>query len=240
MHRFNSLEELKNFRKTFQDKAEAGLPSLIICAGTGGQASGANDIIRVIKRYIIEHNLQDKIDLRITGCQGFCEMDPFIIVEPGRMLYPRLKMSDIHRIIDAASENKVVEELLYRESEHHECHHNKDEIPFFKKQNRKVLGSNEKLDPIRIFDYIGLGGYLALEKVIAKGDQLWMIKEVKKSGLRGRGGAGFPTGKKWELAYASKGHSIQKYVICNADEAIPALIWTAAFWKAIRRWSSKG
>jgi len=221
MYRFNSIEELKSFRKSQQDKVEAGIPSLIICAGTGGQASGANDIIRVIKRHIIERNLQGKIDLRITGCQGFCEMDPFIIVEPGRLLYPRLKMTDIPRVIESAAKGEILEELLYRESLHHECHHNKDEIPFFKKQNRKVLGLNEKLDPIRIFDYLGLGGYLALEKAIEKNDQLWIIDEVKKSGLRGRGGAGFPTGRKWELAYHSKGHEIQKYIICNADEGDP-------------------
>jgi NADH-quinone oxidoreductase subunit F len=221
MHRFNSVEELRNFRKSLQVKVEPGIPCLIICAGTGGQASGSNDIIRVIKRYIIENNLQEKIELRVTGCQGFCEMDPFIIVEPGRQLYSRLNMNDVPRVIDAALHGQIVEELLYRESEHHECQCNKDEIPFFKKQKRTILGANETLDPIRVYDYIKRGGYSALEKAIEKRDPAWIYEEVKKSGLRGRGGGGFPTGTKWELAHKSESKDGQKYVICNADEGDP-------------------
>ena len=130
-------------------------------------------------------------------------MDPFILVEPGQHLYPKLKMEDIPRVIDAAIGGVIDEELVYKESREQKCYYHQKDIPFFKKQTRTILGNNQKLDPIRILDYIEQGGYSALEKVLSKNDPKWIIQEIQKSGLRGRGGAGFPTGKKWELARAS-------------------------------------
>ncbi len=221
MQRLSSVEEFLSFSRKFMDKPSRTHPVLVVCAGTGGKASGAGDTIRIIKRYIVENNVQEKISLRITGCQGFCEMDPFILVEPGKHLYPRLKNKDIHRVIEATLQGKIIEELLYKESEYHECHKNQDDIPFFKKQKRTILGKNEKIDPIRIYDYIELGGYQALAKVLMKKSPEWIISEVTRSGLRGRGGGGFPTGKKWELASKSGRDGIQKYLICNADEGDP-------------------
>ncbi len=221
MRRLSTVEEYFSFREQILGDLKSDLPCLVVCAGTGGQAAGANDIMRVIKRQIIERNLHNKISLKITGCQGFCELDPFIIVEPGKNLYARLSMDDVPRIIDAALEGRVIEDLLYRESEHYECQHCKEDIPFFQKQTRLILGKNEKIDPIRIMDYLETGGYGGLAKAIEKNDPEWIIEEVKKSGLRGRGGAGFLTGKKWEFARSSKSHSSAKYVICNADEGDP-------------------
>lgn len=221
MSRFTSVEEFISFRRNIVNEPVLDIPCLVVCAGTGGQASGSNDIIRIIKKYILENDLHEKITLRITGCQGFCELDPFIIVEPGKQLYPKVKMEDVPRIIKAALEGEVIEELLYRETQHHESHRCKDDIPFFKKQKRLILGWNEKVDPIRIFEYIKHGGYAALSKVLENGNPEWIIEEVKRSGLRGRGGGGFPTGKKWELARAAKNGTGQKYIICNADEGDP-------------------
>lgn len=221
MHRLTSVEEFLSFHQQIFSEPRSELPCLVICAGTGGQAAGSNNIMRVVKRQIIERDLHDKIILRITGCQGFCELDPFIIVEPGKNLYPRINMEDVPRIIDAALEGKVIEDLLYRESEHHECQHCKEELAFFQKQNRLILDKNELIDPIRIFDYIRCGGYKALGQILEKPDPDWIIEEVKLSGLRGRGGAGFPTGKKWELARASGNDSGRKFIICNADEGDP-------------------
>jgi len=196
-------------------------PTIVVCAGTGGLASGSNDVIRVIKRYIIDHALQEKIGLRITGCQGFCEMDPFVVIEPGRHLYPKLRMEDVPRIIDSALRGRLDEELIYREPRERRPCPTQEDIPFFKLQTRTILGNNQKLDPIRIFDYVGQGGYAALEKALLTQDPEWIISEVKKSGLRGRGGAGFPTGRKWELARASGKSGEQKYVVCNCDEGDP-------------------
>jgi len=148
-------------------------------------------------------------------------MDPFIVVEPGRHLYPKLKKEDVPRVIDAAIGGFVDESLIYRDPHEKKQYHNQDDIPFFKKQKRVILGSNQKLDPIRITNYVEKGGYSATEKVLSKVDPEWIVEEVKKSGLRGRGGAGFPTGKKWELARASGNGAEQKYIVCNADEGDP-------------------
>ena len=152
MLRLTSVEEFLNFQQQVFNEPRPDIPYLVICAGTGGQAAGSNDIMRVVKRQIIERNLHDRIALRITGCQGFCELDPFIIVDPGKNLYPRLKMEDVPRIIDAALKGEVLEDLLYRESEYYKCEHCKDKLAFFKKQKRLILDKNELIDPIRIFD----------------------------------------------------------------------------------------
>jgi len=223
MRKLTSVKELKEFRRRVlaEKSIQYDRPTLVVCAGTGGQASGSNDVIRVIKRYMLEKNIRDKIALRITGCQGFCEMDPFIVVEPGQHLYPKLTMEDIPRVIEAALGGFVDEELIYREPvEDKKCLHQLD-IPFFKKQTRTILGNNQRLDPIRILNYIEQEGYAATEKVLGHLDPVWIINEIKTSGLRGRGGAGFPTGRKWELARASQGGAGQKFVVCNADEGDP-------------------
>ncbi len=223
MKKLTSVQELFDFRQRVlsEKDIEYDKPTLVICAGTGGQASGANDVIRVIKRYILERSLQERIAIRITGCQGFCEMDPFILVQPGRQLYPKLRMEDIPLVIDSAVNGYVAESLIYKDPRVNKRYHNQKDIPFFKKQTRTILGCNENLDPIRILNYIELDGYAAAEKVLSNPDSEWIIDEVQKSGIRGRGGAGFPTGKKWEFAHASGRDNEQKYIICNADEGDP-------------------
>ncbi|NIM65338.1 MAG: FAD-dependent oxidoreductase [Candidatus Latescibacteria bacterium] len=223
MYKLSSINELAEFRGRIlrEKEVQQDRPTLVICAGTGGQASGSNDVIRIIKRCILERGLQEKLNLRITGCQGFCEMDPFIVVHPGQHLYPKLRMEDVPRVIDAAMGGYVDGELIYKDaSEQRGCHCQSD-IPFFSKQTRTILGDNQKLDPIRIMEYLEQGGYAALEKALSNPDPEWIINEVKKSELRGRGGAGFPTGKKWELARAAGNGFQQKYIVCNADEGDP-------------------
>ncbi len=223
MKRLSSVDELTEFRLQQTRKADSTQvkPTLVVCAGTAGQASGSNDVLRIIKKLILERNLHDKIDLRVTGCQGFCEKDPFILVEPGAHLYPKLKMKDVGRVIDATLSGKIDEELIYKEPWDQRSYHSQHDIPFFKKQTRTVLGNNEHIDPIRIGDYIRNGGYAALEKVLRANDPDSIIREIIDSGLRGRGGAGFPTGKKWELARASRNGQGEKYIVCNCDEGDP-------------------
>jgi len=221
MRKLLSVEDFIDFRNLIIQEPGGQEPCLVLCAGTGGQASGSNEVMRLIKRYIIEHNLHAKISLRITGCLGFCEMDPFIVVEPGNHLYPKIALQDIPRIIEAAIRGKVIEELLYKEPGNPSCFRSQHEIPFFRNQTRIILGKNQELDPIRISHYIRGGGYAAFEKVISNPDPFWIINEIKKAELRGRGGAGFPTGQKWEMARKSGIHSIKKFIICNADEGDP-------------------
>jgi NADH-quinone oxidoreductase subunit F len=223
MKRLTSVEELAAFRQRIlsERSIQYDKPTLVVCAGTGGQASGSNDVIRVIKRYMLDHFLQERLDLRITGCQGYCEMDPFIVVEPGRHLYPKLRMEDVPRVIESALNVTVVGDLIYQDSRDQRKYHSQNDIEFFKKQTRTILGNNEKLDPIRILDYFEHDGYAGIEKVLKQNDPDAVIREVSEAGLRGRGGAGFSTGRKWQLARASQNGRGQKYVVCNADEGDP-------------------
>ena len=223
MRRMDSLAEFSGFRlRVLREKAaEEVKPCLVLCAGTGGQASGSNDILRMIKRTILERKLQERISLRITGCQGFCQMDPFIVVEPGKHLYPKVKKEDLPRIIDAALNGRVIEDLLYKDASPHQCFSSQGDIPFFRNQMRVILGMNQQIDPIRILNYVEQGGYAAFEKVMLNPKPDWIIREIRLSGLRGRGGAGFPTWKKWELARGSGNKDTQKFVVCNADEGDP-------------------
>ena len=223
MRRLTTLDELVGFRArvTSAKKIKAETPTLVVSGGTCGQASGANDIMRIVKRCILERDLGDQISLRITGCHGFCQVEPFIFVEPGRHLYPKLKMEDVPRVIDATLSGRVESDLIYTEPEIGVKYDCQDDIPFFKKQTRTILGTNQKLDPIRIYNYVERDGYAALETVLTKADPDWIIGEIKASGIRGRGGAGFPTGKKWEFARASGQPGQPKYVVCNCDEGDP-------------------
>jgi len=193
---------------------------VIVCAGTACQASGSNSVHRAVKKYIIGNSLLDRLNLRITGCHGFCEMGPFILTDPQKAFYTQVRTADVPRILDAVMAGEYVEELLYCDPVTGERYDNFDEIPFFKNQQRTLLAMNQLIDPIRVYNYISQGGYAALEKVLENGDPAWVVQEVKASGLRGRGGAGFPTGLKWELL--SKQRNGQgKYLVCNADEGDP-------------------
>ena len=223
MEKILNLQEFSLFRSRIaaEKGMEEATPCLVICAGTGGQASGSNLLARAIKRQILDRKLQGRLSLRMTGCQGFCQMDPFILVEPRMNLYPRITIEDVPRIIDAVLEETVVEELLYRDPESGAVYMHQGDIPFFKHQTRLILGMNSRMDPIRILDYLEQGGYAAFEKVMASPDHDRIIEEIERSGLRGRGGAGFSTGRKWRRARAAgRGESL-RYVVCNADEGDP-------------------
>ena len=223
MRKLSSIEEFSDFRQRIisEKRFQQDKPTIVISADTGAQASGVNDIIRLTKRYILERNLSDKISIRITGCHGFCEMNPYILVEPYGYFYPKLKMEDVPKVIEAALGGSVEEKLIFKDPNIQEQYHFQKDIPFFKKQTRTIMSKNQKIDPIRIFDYIENDGYGAFEKAFLKSDPKWIIEEVKKSGIRGRGGAGFPTGKKWEFARASGNGNGQKHIICNCDEGDP-------------------
>jgi NADH-quinone oxidoreductase subunit F len=199
---------------------ELQIPTIIIPTGTCGQASGANDLIRVTKRELLERDLAGRINLRITGCNGYCQMEPLALVEPYGYFYPRVSLEGMVRIVEATGRGEAAEELLIEDSETGEPIRNQSEIPFFKKQVRTLLAKNEKIDPIRIYNYIENGGYSAFVKVLEKSDANWVVEEVERSGLRGRGGAGFPTGLKWRLL-SNQPNGRGKYIVCNADEGDP-------------------
>jgi NADH-quinone oxidoreductase subunit F len=220
MAKLSSIQELEKLQQFLASNDNSNKPCVVCCAGTACQASGSSDTIRAAKKHIIQYGLQNKVDIRITGCHGFCEMGPFVLTEPQNAFYPQLKLTDVPRIIDALIAGKLIDELLYRDPASGQRYAKLDDIPFFKHQNRLILGMNQKVDPIRIDDYLGQGGYTALSSVLRCGDRRSVIEEIKRSGLRGRGGAGFPTGRKWE-ALADQTSKRGKVLICNADEGDP-------------------
>jgi len=220
MQILSSVDELKELRSVLSDADDENKHCIVIPTGTCGQASGAGDLIRVAKRKILAKGLNQKIRLRITGCHGFCQMEPSVLVEPGRIFYPQIGLEEMERIVEAVAHDEVLEDLLFRDPVTGNPVEKQDDIPFFNRQVRRLLAWNEKVDPIRIYDYIKAGGYSVLVKVFTKGSPTGIVGEVKNSGLRGRGGGGFPTGLKWELLAKQPGNS-GKFLVCNADEGDP-------------------
>jgi NADH:ubiquinone oxidoreductase subunit F (NADH-binding)/(2Fe-2S) ferredoxin/Pyruvate/2-oxoacid:ferredoxin oxidoreductase delta subunit len=220
MEKLNTLSDFKDLKERLDAGREPDRPTIIIPAGTCGQASGANDLIRAAKREILARELSEKVRLVITGCHGFCQMEPSVLVEPGRTFYPRVDTKGMAKIVEAVAQGKVVEELLFLDPATGKRIEKQDDMPFFKKQARTILARSERVDPIRLYHYIESGGYSSLAKVLEKGNRAWVIEEMKASGLRGRGGAGFPTGLKWELL-AKQTNGKGKFLVCNADEGDP-------------------
>ncbi len=220
MDQLRSLEDFTILQERLTDDLDSDVPTIVIPAGTCGQASGANDLIRITKREILAKNLANRIGIRITGCHGFCEMEPSILVEPAGTFYPNVPSKKMPRIVSAVAKGEVVEELLYKDPDTGERIEEQKNLPYFKHQVRTILGRNEKVDPIRVYNYIESGGYSALVNTLKERTPQSVIDEVKASGLRGRGGAGFLTGLKWELL-ANQQNGAGKYLVCNADEGDP-------------------
>jgi NADH-quinone oxidoreductase subunit F len=220
MPKLTSVGDLRELRRRSAGARLSGKPSIIVCAGTACQASESGRVVRAVKRHILAEDLVEKVELRVTGCHGFCEMGPFVLTDPQRAFYAKVMHYDVPRIIDAVLADEYVEDLLFRDPDTGVQYRAYDEIPFFKKQQRLLMKQNQEIDPIRLLDYIGNGGYVALEKVLERGDPARIVKDIQRSGLRGRGGAGFLTGKKWELMAGQKSDR-GKCVVCNADEGDP-------------------
>ncbi|MDY7108726.1 MAG: FAD-dependent oxidoreductase [Planctomycetota bacterium] len=220
MPRLSSITDFNRLRSMVLADLEREKPCVVVCAGTACQASGSNDILRAAKKHILEKELLDRVSLRVTGCHGFCEMGPFMLTEPQKAFYSQIGPEDVPRIIDALLAGEYVEELLYRDPVSGQVFHSADDIPFFKHQRRAILKMNQQIDPIRIQNYIAHDGYAALSEVLSRGDAKRVVEEIKTSGLRGRGGAGFPTGLKWEMLAKQPGKR-GKFLVCNADEGDP-------------------
>ena len=220
MERLTSIEEFKELQDRLVTDRDYSIPAIVIPAGTCGQASGANDLIRVAKRELLNRGLTGKIRLRITGCHGFCEAEPSVLIEPAGTFYPNVNIKQMVRIVEAVRDNQVLDDLLFVDPVTGTAAEKQRDVPFFKTQVRTILARNEKVDPIRIFNYMRNDGYLALAKALGEGAPTWVIEEIKRSGLRGRGGAGFPTGAKWELL-AKQQNGRGKFLVCNADEGDP-------------------
>lgn len=192
---------------------------LLVCGGTGCRASESDSIVESLKTELASQGLENDVQVIMTGCFGFCEKGPIVKVLPDNTFYTEVKPSDATEIVaEHVVKGRKVNRLLYTDPSNKEHISDSKHMGFYKKQIRIALRNCGVINPENIDEYIARDGYQALGKVIEMGAQA-AIDELKKSGLRGRGGGGFPTGLKWE--FASKNHADQKYVICNADEGDP-------------------
>jgi NADH:ubiquinone oxidoreductase subunit F (NADH-binding)/(2Fe-2S) ferredoxin len=193
---------------------------LLVCAGTGCVACHSFEIKEELEKEILSQGLQEEVKVVTTGCQGFCERGPIIIVQPEGTFYQRVAKKDIpHLVTEHFLKGRPVKSLMYVPSKKEPPVSKMMDIGFFKHQRLIVLRNRGRLDPESIDEYIGFNGYEALEKALTEMTPAQIIKEIKDSGLRGRGGAGFSTGLKWELCRQSPGDV--KYIVCNGDEGDP-------------------
>jgi NADH-quinone oxidoreductase subunit F/NAD(P)H dehydrogenase (quinone)/NADP-reducing hydrogenase subunit HndC len=216
-----SVNDLKNIkeqragRTAFQDKTY-----LLICGGTGCHATGSIKVMDVLQKELDDQNLQDKFEIVETGCNGFCAMGPIMVVQPGDIFYQKIQLDDIPKIVEGhLVKGTPVKKNLYKDPATKQVIPHLHDIPFFSHQQAVSLRNKGLINPESIDDYICRDGYLGSAKALLEMSPEQIIEEMKTSGLRGRGGAGFPTGMKW--FFASQSQSDVKYVLCNADEGDP-------------------
>jgi NADH-quinone oxidoreductase subunit F len=215
-----SVNELEAIRSEILAGKDQDKPCIAVCGGPGCLANQCLEVRDAFVNEIAAKGLTDKVDVRTTGCHGFCECGPIALIYPQEIFYQGLSIDDIPEIIEETIiNNKTVDRLLYTDDEAGQLVETEGEVPFYKKQMRLILGNNSKIDPHSMEDYIAIGGYSALAKVLGGMQPMEVVDEIKNSGIRGRGGGGFPTGRKWESTRNAQGDI--KYVICNADEGDP-------------------
>ena len=230
MSKIKSFNELKDFADKLKPilymrenhtKENPEKREILVCGGTGCTSSDSIQIIENLRTEIKKADLEGRAEVHLTGCFGFCAKGPIVKVYPDDIFYTQVKPEDASEIVQSHLVNhKVVERLLFKEpSLDHKKVEKHNDMSFYKKQSRVALRYCGHINPENIFEYIGCNGYIALGKCISELSPIEVVEEIKASGLRGRGGAGFPTGIKWESA--SQTPPGQKYVVCNADEGDP-------------------
>lgn len=220
---------LDDIRKTYENALHLQTVKILVCSGTGCMAGGALEIYTELQRLMEQEKLpysvileeephEASVGLKKSGCHGFCEMGPMIKIEPWGYLYIKLKVEDCKEIIERTiKKGECVERLVYKKYE--QTYERQAEIPFYKKQTRLVLEQCGQIDATSLEEYLAIGGYSAFEKALFDRSSERVIEEILESNLRGRGGGGFPTGRKW--AQVSKQNEATKYIVCNGDEGDP-------------------
>ncbi|MES0329384.1 MAG: NAD(P)H-dependent oxidoreductase subunit E, partial [Dehalococcoidales bacterium] len=212
--------ELEILRQQITAGRDAEKPCITVCCGTGCQAYGGAKVAEAFRKEIAERKLEATVEVRTTGCHGFCERGPLIVIKPKNIFYQRAEEKDVAEIITETVVNgNIIDRLLYTTPDGKEKVTYENDIPFYKKQQRLVFGPNGYIDPTKIEDYLAVGGYSTMAKALFGMKSQDIIDEVKKSGLRGRGGGGFPTGIKWQSCSEAEGNI--RYIICNCDEGDP-------------------
>jgi NADH-quinone oxidoreductase subunit F len=220
MAQLHTPEELEQFRQKLSASGDAGMSCISVCAGAGCLAYGAAEVIEAFKTAIEKQGLTATVDTKGTGCPGFCERGPVVVIYPEEVCYLGVTPKDVPEIIEQTiKKEKVVDRLVYADPNTGEKASHESDIPFYKHQKRNILSNNIKIDSTSIDDYLSIGGYSALAKALSRMTAEEVLDEVKKSNIRGRGGGGFPAGRKWEGSRDAP--EKVKYVIVNADEGDP-------------------
>ncbi len=230
----NATIDLQKISADYARRAKPVARRVVVCAGTGCVANGSLKVMEALRRATEAAGLPTTLELREetapkpdgllhlskSGCQGFCQMGPLVTVFPDNILYHRVRVGDVGEIVEKTlRRGKPVERLLYRHPESGSLCRGAAEIPFYNRQTRTVLKSCDFLDPEDLHEYIANGGYAAARRAYLEMTPAEVCRTILESGLRGRGGGGFPTGRKWELTRIQE--SAKKYVICNGDEGDP-------------------
>jgi NADH:ubiquinone oxidoreductase subunit F (NADH-binding)/(2Fe-2S) ferredoxin/Pyruvate/2-oxoacid:ferredoxin oxidoreductase delta subunit len=220
MARVNSPKELEELRQQVLSQRDPNKPCITLCSGTACHANRSENIAIIIEQEIEKQGLKAEVDFRRTGCHGFCERGPIVVIYPEEICYLQVQPEDVPEIISQTiKEKKVIGRLLYADPTTGEKVTYEPEIPFYKNQKQIVFGANRHIDPRSIEDYLAIGGYRALAKALVDMTPEQVLEEVTKANLRGRGGGGFSAGTKWKTTRDAPGEP--KYVIVNADEGDP-------------------
>jgi len=213
----NSASELEKLRKGVLSKRDPDKPCISICAGMGCLGHGNGRVISAFEEEVDKKDLKARVDIRATGCHGYCEKGPMVVIYPEEICYVEVTPKDVPEIVSQiVLGKKVIDRLIYTDPDTGEKAAHQSEIPFYKNQMRHIFGNNTKIDPTSIDDYLAVGGYFALSKSLFEMSPEKVLEEIKKAQLRGRGGGGFPAGRKWETARNAPGK--EKYIIVNGHE----------------------
>jgi len=218
--KIGSLADLEKLRQEILSRTDPDKRKVIVSGGTCGESRGSEKVCQAFIDEMKSQGVDGKIDLKYTGCHGFCEREPVVLILPEEICYLGVKPEDVPEIVsETLVQDKVVERLTYEDRQTGEKAVKESDIPFYKHQSRIVFGNNKLIDPKSIEDYIAIGGYEALAKALCQMTPEKVLDEVKRANIRGRGGAGFPAAVKWQTTRSSP--SDVKYVIVNCDEGDP-------------------
>jgi NADH-quinone oxidoreductase subunit F len=220
LNRLSSPQGLEALRASIIKSRDPSQTCITICGGTGCHSFGSEKVADACNQEIKHQKLEAKVDMKVTGCHGFCERGPLVVIKPTNVFYQRVSVEDVPQIVlETVIGGSIIDRLLYVDPNTGKRITYEPEVPFYKRQRRLVFGNNGNIDPTEIQDYLAVGGYAALVKALFEMSPEEIIAGVKKSGLRGRGGGGFPTGVKWETCRRAPGDT--RYIICNCDEGDP-------------------
>ncbi|HWQ03818.1 MAG TPA: NADH-quinone oxidoreductase subunit NuoF [Longilinea sp.] len=224
MNRLQTLEEFDQWQLARQQEYNPDRPVITVCGGTGCRVYGSEKVWEAFRSELTRQGADGDLyyDVKVTGCHGFCERGPLVVIRPQGIFYSHVKVEDVPEIVsETILGSRTIERLLYVDPVSGEKIIHEHDVPFYTHQKRLILEKNGNLDPAEISEYIAGGGYSALAAVLRSWTPEQVISAVKSSGLRGRGGAGFSTGVKWSLCAANVLKTGDGYIVCNADEGDP-------------------